>query len=161
MKRTQNYDVVIRPNTLAKAISEAQKLPFGIAKEEAEYILNFFGYNSEIVDNSLEEAFKENKKHTRKFEGERDIFYDLADEGVEILLMRREEITLPYNKKIWRIFYWSQNKKRILDLEKEYDKKNKIRIENETVSEKISLENFYKELSEEQFPKSKTNGIMA
>ncbi len=56
----------------------------------AEYILEMFGYNEAISDESLDSA-------------DRDIFYMLEDEG--ILTTDTDEVTLRGGKK-WIVHYW-------------------------------------------------------
>jgi hypothetical protein len=67
------------------------------AREIAIRVLNFFGYNSEIIDNILEPD-------------DRDVFYMLEEE--DLLKPDREETTL-YDGREWRIHYWRFNKNRI------------------------------------------------
>ncbi len=66
----------------------------GLAEEEvlrlADYILSFFGYAAEVVDNRLAVD-------------DRDVFYTLEEEG--LLTTRREEVLLKRGK-LWRIHYW-------------------------------------------------------
>lgn len=56
----------------------------------AKHVLNFFGYETRIIDNVLEPE-------------DRDAFYILED--ANILSTEREEITL-YDGREWRIHYW-------------------------------------------------------
>lgn len=58
--------------------------------ELAEYLLGFFGYGTEIVDNVLQPA-------------DRDVFYMLEEEG---LLGTRQEEVLVTPGKLWRLHYW-------------------------------------------------------
>lgn len=56
----------------------------------ADYIISFFGFNEEVVDNRLSVE-------------DRDVFYMLEEEG--ILGTRQEEVHLKKSK-LWRIHYW-------------------------------------------------------
>jgi hypothetical protein len=58
--------------------------------ELAEYLLGFFGYGTEVVDNVLRPA-------------DRDVFYMLEEEG---LLGTRQEEVLVTPGKLWRLHYW-------------------------------------------------------
>ncbi len=76
----------------------------GLGEEEvlrlADYIVSFFGYGHEVVDNRLEVD-------------DRDMFYTLEEEG--LLTTRREEVLLRRGK-MWRIHYWILCKDRIKSL---------------------------------------------
>jgi len=56
----------------------------------AEYLLSFFGFETEVIDNNLDVA-------------DRDVFYMLEEEG---LLGTRQEEVLIKKGKTWRIHYW-------------------------------------------------------
>lgn len=56
----------------------------------AEYLISFFGFSEEVVDNLLDV-------------GDRDVFYMLEEEG--LLTTRQEEIHIKRGK-LWRIHYW-------------------------------------------------------
>lgn len=56
----------------------------------AEYVLSFFGFETEVIDNNLDVA-------------DRDVFYMLEEEG---LLGTRQEEVLIKKGKTWRIHYW-------------------------------------------------------
>lgn len=60
------------------------------ASEVAEYLLGFFGYGTEVIDNVLQPE-------------DRDVFYMLEEEG---LLSTRQEEVLVTRGKLWRIHYW-------------------------------------------------------
>ncbi|UCD92114.1 MAG: hypothetical protein JSV43_07780 [Methanobacteriota archaeon] len=66
----------------------------GLSEKEiaslAEYLLSFFGFGEEVVDNRLDVE-------------DRDVFYMLEEEG--LLTTRQEEIHLKRGK-LWRIHYW-------------------------------------------------------
>lgn len=66
----------------------------GMGSEEvgqvAEYLLGFFGYGTEVIDNVLQPE-------------DRDVFYMLEEAG---LLSTRQEEVLVTRGKMWRIHYW-------------------------------------------------------
>ncbi len=63
----------------------------------AEYLLSFFGFETEVIDNNLDVA-------------DRDVFYMLEEEG---LLGTRQEEVLIKKGKTWRIHYWVLRVERI------------------------------------------------
>ena len=74
----------------------------GMSREDleklAEYILSFFGYTDEVIDNRLTSE-------------DRDVFYMLEEEG--FLTTTQEEVHLKKGK-LWRIHYWILKKDQIL-----------------------------------------------
>ena len=68
----------------------------------ADYLMSFFGFNTEAIDNNLDVA-------------DRDVFYMLEEEG---LLTTRQEEVLIKKGKIWRIHYWILRVERIKALAK-------------------------------------------
>ncbi len=69
-------------------------------KQIAEYLMSFFGYNTEVIDNMLEAE-------------DRDVFYLLEEEG--LLTTRQEEVFITKGK-LWRIHYWVLRTDRIRKL---------------------------------------------
>jgi len=69
-------------------------------KQMAEFIMDFFGYEDIVLDNTLTPR-------------DRDIFYIL--EGSGLLKTEMEETTI-HKGKSWRIHYWILSKDRILSL---------------------------------------------
>lgn len=67
--------------------------------ELAEYLLGFFGYGTEVVDNILQPE-------------DRDVFYMLEEEG---LLSTRQEEVLVTPGKLWRLHYWILRVDRVKD----------------------------------------------
>jgi len=98
----------------------------GIPEDEirklADYLMSFFGFNDEVIDNLLRPE-------------DRDVFYMLEEEG--ILTTRREEINLKRGK-LWRIHYWI--------IKKEYIKELAASSEDEDEEE---FESVYDSISEE------------
>ncbi len=68
----------------------------------ADYMLSFFGFETEVIDNNLDVA-------------DRDVFYMLEEEG---LLGTRQEEVLIKKGKTWRIHYWVLRVDRIKALAK-------------------------------------------
>lgn len=66
----------------------------------AEYIISFFGFTEEVIDNRLDVD-------------DRDVFYMLEEEG--LLTTRQEEIHIKRGK-LWRIHYWVLKTKHIQQL---------------------------------------------
>jgi hypothetical protein len=66
----------------------------------ADYLMSFFGFEEEVIDNNLDVA-------------DRDVFYMLEEEG--LLTTRQEEILIKKGK-MWRIHYWVLRVERIKSL---------------------------------------------
>ena len=81
----------------------------GMSQEDleklAEYILSFFGYTDEVIDNRLTSE-------------DRDVFYMLEEEG--FLTTTQEEVHLKKGK-LWRIHYWILKKDQILRMANQSD----------------------------------------
>ena len=69
-------------------------------KTLADYVMSFFGFGTEVVDNLLTVE-------------DRDVFYMLEEEG--ILSTRQEEVHLRKGR-LWRIHYWVLRTARIKEL---------------------------------------------
>lgn len=69
-------------------------------KRMAEYVMSFFGYTDEVIDNRLTPE-------------DRDVFYMLEEEG--LLTTTQEEVLLKKGK-LWRIHYWILKKDQIIRL---------------------------------------------
>ena len=75
-------------------------MPDGELDALAEYVLSFFGYESEVIDNRLDPD-------------DRDVFYMLEEAG--LLSTRQEEVFIKKGK-LWRIHYWILRTHRIKEL---------------------------------------------
>ncbi len=95
-------------------------------KKLAEYVMSFFGYTDEVIDNRLTP-------------GDRDVFYMLEEEG--LVTTTHEEVLLKKGK-LWRIHYWILKKDQIIRLAS-MDEKEAPKVENVT--------NVYEEISDEQW----------
>ncbi len=87
-------------NTLGKKGMHEEEL-----QELAEYIMSFFGYETEVIDNILTSE-------------DRDVFYMLEEEG--ILSTTQEQVNLKKGK-LWRIHYWVLKGEHIDRLSKQDD----------------------------------------
>jgi len=95
---------IVTFDILKKAMMNAfEGLSEEAAKEQAEYVLNLFGFNDEIIDNALDPD-------------DRSFFTMLEEEGNGILKERGPEEETLYDGRGWRIFYWVMNKDRIFEL---------------------------------------------
>ncbi len=99
--------------------------PKGMGQREtsqvAEYLLGFFGFGTEVIDNVLQPE-------------DRDVFYMLEEEG---LLGTRQEEVMVTRGKLWRIHYW------VLKVDK------MRRALEGTEEEGDDLESLYENISEE------------
>ncbi len=84
---------------LSQAILNKMGVTKDISDEISLRVLNYFGYDEEIIDNVLDQD-------------DRRMFYFLQD--VELLSTHWEEAVLP-NGRMWRVFYWSLNVPKILE----------------------------------------------
>ena len=99
------------------------KLDSQTAHHTAEYIMNFFGYDTEILDNILQPE-------------DRTVFYLLYDVG---LLKTDQERILLSSGRDWRIYYWKLDEECIRkNLESEY-----IEEEEETVYDMITTDQWF------------------
>lgn len=95
------FMTVVSMEVVVKALSNTMGKK-GMSHEDleklAEYILSFFGYTDEVIDNRLTSE-------------DRDVFYMLEEEG--FLTTTQEEVHLKKGK-LWRIHYWILKKDQIL-----------------------------------------------
>jgi hypothetical protein len=91
-------------------------------KKLAEYLLSFFGYTDEVIDNRLTSE-------------DRDVFYMLEEEG--FLTTTQEEVHLKKGK-LWRIHYWILKKDQILRLAKKEEASHQTKDEASAVYDDIS-----------------------
>jgi len=116
---------VIRVSELTEALRKTlgkKGMPDAEISRLADYLMSFFGFNDEVIDNLLTPE-------------DRDVFYMLEEEG--LLTTRREEINLKRGK-LWRIHYWI--------IKKEYIRKLAAKKEEE---EEESYGSVYDSISEE------------
>ena len=95
-------DDVITVEMLTKAIMNSNKdIDEKEARNIAEHVMNFFGYEDRIIDNYLDND-------------DRSVLYFLQDMG--IVTSNSEEVYLRNGRKTWRIFYWVLNTKKMKNL---------------------------------------------
>lgn len=95
-------------------------------KKMAEYLMSFFGYTDEVIDNRLTPE-------------DRDVFYMLEEEG--LLTTTQEEVLLKKGK-LWRIHYWILKKDQIIRL---------AASEEEGKAKEAVPEDVYDQLSDEEW----------
>jgi hypothetical protein len=93
-------------------------------KKLAEYVMSFFGYTDEVIDNRLTTS-------------DRDVFYMLEEEG--LVTTTHEEVLLKKGK-LWRVHYWILKKDQIARLASMDDKVDKAEERPASVYEEISDE---------------------
>jgi len=118
-------DVILAlKNTLGKkgmADDDIEKL--------AEYLLSFFGYTDEVIDNRLTSE-------------DRDVFYMLEEEG--FLTTTQEEVHLKKGK-LWRIHYWILKREQIHRM---------ANMKDEPEEKKDDFSAVYDDISEEAWNRS-------
>jgi hypothetical protein len=95
-------------------------------KKLAEYVMSFFGYTDEVIDNRLTSE-------------DRDVFYMLEEEG--LVTTTHEEVLLKKGK-LWRIHYWILKKDQIARL---------AATDGAAVEDVELARDVYQELSDEQW----------
>ncbi len=106
--RMRKGDRILTVEDLTQAILNSidrEDMESEAARQMANHVLNFFGFNDTIIDNILEPE-------------DRDAFYMLEDLG--LLQTEREETTL-YDGREWRIHYWMFKKDKIYRLVSDED----------------------------------------
>ncbi len=90
----QQVEIALKRTLGKKGMSDDE------VKRMAEYLMSFFGYTDEVIDNRLTPE-------------DRDVFYMLEEEG--LLTTTQEEVLLKKGK-LWRIHYWILKKDQIIRL---------------------------------------------
>jgi len=90
----QQVEAALRKTVGRKGMSDEE------IKNLADYLMSFFGYTDEVIDNRLTSE-------------DRDVFYMLEEEG--LLTTTHEEVLLKKGK-LWRIHYWILKKDQIIRL---------------------------------------------
>ena len=93
-------------------------------KNLAEYLMSFFGYADEVIDNRLTSE-------------DRDVFYMLEEEG--LLTTTQEEVLLKKGK-LWRIHYWILKKDQIIRLAVQDEAGAEVHVEAAEVYDQVSDE---------------------
>jgi len=116
----QQVEIALKRTLGKKGMSDNE------VKRMAEYLMSFFGYTDEVIDNRLTPE-------------DRDVFYMLEEEG--LLTTTQEEVLLKKGK-LWRIHYWILKKDQIIRLSSG-DEGEKPKAEAE--------EDVYDQLSDEEW----------
>ncbi len=111
---------------LKRTVGKKSEMSDTELKKLAEYVMSFFGYTDEVIDNRLTP-------------GDRDVFYMLEEEG--LVTTTHEEVLLKKGK-LWRIHYWILKKDQIIRLAG-MDEKEVPKMEN--------VVDVYEEISDEQW----------
>lgn len=115
-------------------------------KRMADYVMSFFGYTDEVIDNRLTPE-------------DRDVFYMLEEEG--LLTTTQEEVLLKKGK-LWRIHYWILKKDQIIRLAS-MDEEKEVASAATDVYDQLSDEEWARHRpsvtgsSEQKPPKDETN----
>jgi hypothetical protein len=121
----QQVESALKKTVGRKGMSDAE------IKTLADYVMSFFGYTDEVIDNRLTSE-------------DRDVFYMLEEEG--LLTTTQEEVLLKKGK-LWRIHYWILKKDQIIRLAK---------MDEEGVVEKDEQAGVYDQVSDEEWARHKT-----
>ena len=114
----QQVESALKKTVGKKGMSDAE------IKTLADYVMSFFGYTDEVIDNRLTSE-------------DRDVFYMLEEEG--LLTTTQEEVLLKKGK-LWRIHYWILKKDQIIRLESSDEQGVEAKDEAAGVYEQISDE---------------------
>jgi hypothetical protein len=111
---------------LMKTVGKKSDMSDEEIKKLAEYVMSFFGYTDEVIDNRLTP-------------GDRDVFYMLEEEG--LVTTTHEEVLIKKGK-LWRIHYWILKKDQIARL---------AAMEEEQVKVSDDVGSVYEDISDEQW----------
>src|SRR4030066_2274912 len=103
----QQVELALKKTVGRKGMSDQE------IKNLAEYLMSFFGYTDEVIDNRLTSE-------------DRDVFYMLEEEG---LLTSTQEEGLLRKGKLWRSHYWILNKDQIIRLAKSEEEGEEVKDE--------------------------------
>ncbi len=117
---------------LKRTVGKKDDLSDEEVKKLAEYIMSFFGYTDEVIDNRLTSE-------------DRDVFYMLEEQG--LVTTTHEEVLLKKGK-LWRIHYWILKKDQIARL---------AAMDSEAKEDVESARDVYEELSDEQWARHRDN----
>ncbi len=102
-----------RYDTLTSALMNKGGMPCEEAGNVAIRVLNYFGFEYDVIDNLLDQ-------------GDRRLFYFLQD--IELMKTEWEEVVLPTGR-TWRVFYWILNVDHIDEFAKEVETKCPVQPE--------------------------------
>lgn len=122
----QQVELALKKTVGKKGMSDAE------VKNLADYLMSFFGYTDEVIDNRLTSE-------------DRDVFYMLEEEG--LLTSTQEEVLLKKGK-LWRIHYWILKKDQII----------RLATQSEGADEhKEEAVDVYDQVSDEEWARHKVN----
>jgi hypothetical protein len=125
----QQVELALKKTVGRKGMSDQE------IKNLADYLMSFFGYTDEVIDNRLTSE-------------DRDVFYMLEEEG--LLTSTQEEVLLKKGK-LWRIHYWILKKDQIIRL---------ANSEEEGVAVKDEAAQVYDQVSDEEWARHKSSPTM-
>ncbi len=137
----QQVEIALKRTLGKKGMSDDE------VKRMAEYLMSFFGYTDEVIDNRLTPE-------------DRDVFYMLEEEG--LLTTTQEEVLLKKGK-LWRIHYWILKKDQIIRLSSGDEGEKPKAAAVEDVYDQLSDEEWARHrpsmsgTSEDKPPKDETN----
>ena len=111
---------------LKRTLGKKSEMSDTDVKKLADYVMSFFGYTDEVIDNRLTP-------------GDRDVFYMLEEEG--LVTTTHEEVLLKKGK-LWRIHYWILKKDQIIRL---------ASMDEKVAPEVGNVTDVYEEISDEQW----------
>src|SRR5512137_646318 len=114
----QQVELALKKTVGRKGMSDSE------IKNLADYVMSFFGYTDEVIDNRLTSE-------------DRDVFYMLEEEG--LLTTTQEEVLLKKGK-LWRIHYWILKKDQIIRMAMADEEGQAVRDESASVYEQVSDE---------------------
>jgi len=114
----QQVELALKKTVGKKGMSDQE------IKNLADYLMSFFGYTDEVIDNRLTSE-------------DRDVFYMLEEEG--LLTSTQEEVLLKKGK-LWRIHYWILKKDQIIRLAKSEEEGEAVKDEAAQVYDQVSDE---------------------
>jgi len=114
----QQVELALKKTVGKKGMSDQE------IKNLADYLMSFFGYTDEVIDNRLTSE-------------DRDVFYMLEEEG--LLTSTQEEVLLKKGK-LWRIHYWILKKDQIIRLAKSEEEGEEAKDEAAQVYDQVSDE---------------------
>jgi hypothetical protein len=129
----QQVELALKKTVGRKGMSEQE------IKNLADYLMSFFGYTDEVIDNRLTSE-------------DRDVFYMLEEEG--ILTSTQEEVLLKKGK-LWRIHYWILKKDQIIRLAKSEEEGAEVKDEAAQVYDQVSDEEWARHKT---LPSEETSG---
>lgn len=104
--------MVVTPEELQEALEKSMDILPDEAADTALRVLNYFGFSSVIIDNSL-------------LQEDRKVFYDLHDAG--LLNTYWETVILPSGRS-WRTFYWELDENAITRARKRVEEREEEKV---------------------------------